>query len=142
VPGKGWTSVGWLQPDEARAKARAAARAALAERLALAVEPDLLPDDVVAEPGAEVVLQTVAQRDQHVLDAAVRDELGEELAALGTFVVAKEVTNHVQGEVTGEVKYRVIEQVGDKLFHRDTSRGLLGKKTGLLISRINSRRKG
>ena len=43
-------------------------------------------------------------------------------------VLAKEIANHVQGEVTGEVKYRVIEQVGDKLFHRDTSRGQLGKK--------------
>jgi hypothetical protein len=117
-------------------------------RLALAVEPsalgiktDLFADDVVAEAGAQVVLETVGERDNHVLHAAVLDELRQELAALGAVVLPQEVANHVEREVTGEVKYRVIEQVSDKLFHRDTSRGLLGKKTGLLISRINSRRK-
>jgi hypothetical protein len=114
-------SVGVLQ-----ATAERQASSAVARRLALAVEPDLLADDIVGQPGAQVVLETVSERDEHVLDAAVFDELGQELAAFGAVVFAQEIANHVEREVTGEVKYRVIEQVGDKLFHRDTSEGLLG----------------
>ena len=53
------------------------------EPSALAVQTDLLPDDIVAEAGAQVVLETIGERDNHVLHAAVLDELREELAASG-----------------------------------------------------------
>src|SRR5438045_636676 len=88
-PGNGWTSEGRLQPpaeSATRAKlpsaklVRMLARAANAARrpLALAVQADLLANDVVAEPGAQVVLEAIGKRDNHVLDAAVRNELGEQ----------------------------------------------------------------
>src|SRR5258708_5907150 len=101
------------------------------EPSALAVQANLLAHDLVAEARAQVVLEAVRQRDNHVLHAAVFDELGQELAALGAVVFPQEIANHVEREVTGEVKYRVIEQVSDKLFHRDTSKDLLGKKDGV-----------
>ena len=39
---------------------------------------------------------------------------------------AQEVPDHVERQISGEIQYRVIEKVGDKLFHRKASRGVKG----------------
>src|SRR4029078_2499047 len=132
VPGKGWTSVGRLQAGPPRdviaraaasGSARAGKRARRATRSAFAVEADLLANDVIIDAAAQIVLQAVGQGHDHVVDASVLDQLRQQLASLRGVVLPREITNHVQGEVAREVKYRVVEQVGDKLFHRGTSRG-------------------
>src|SRR4029078_11996003 len=100
-----------------------ATAASAAKRSALAVQPDLLAHHLFGDSGAQVVLQTVGERDDHVVDASVFDQLAKQAPSFWAVIVPKEIANHVQGEIAREIDYRVIEQVGDQLFHRDTSKG-------------------
>ena len=60
---------------------------------------DLLADDVVRDAGAEVVLKAIRQRDDHVVDAPVLDQLAEQLSSFRAVIVTQEIPHHVQGEI-------------------------------------------
>src|SRR5262245_30710242 len=83
---------------------------------ALGVELDLLAHHVLGEAGAQVVLETVGEGHDHVLDAAVLDQLGEQGPSFTAVIVAEEVLDHVDGELPREVEHRVVEEKGDELF--------------------------
>src|SRR5262249_28826831 len=87
----------------------------------LGVGADLVADDLLADPAADVVLQAVGEGDHHVGDPAVLDELGQEGAPLAALVVAQELTRHLERQVALEVEDEVVEQVGDEPVHRPST---------------------
>src|SRR6185436_9918958 len=82
---------------------------------------DLFAYDVVGDPGPQVVLEAIGEGDDHIVDAPVFDQLAEQLSSFGAVVLTQEIPHHVQGEIAGKVDYRVIQKIGDQLFHRETS---------------------
>ena len=75
--------------------------------------------------GTSYVEDVPAERLRVALDS---DHFFQQRSRGGGVITAKKLTNGIQRQIAGEVEYRVIEKVGDKLFHRLASVGTIDQK--------------
>jgi len=68
----------------------------------------LLPDRFVADRLLDDLEQAVGKDDHHVADASILHDLGEERAGFAAVVVAQEVAQHLQCQVTLEIENHVL----------------------------------
>ena len=81
-------------------------------------ELQLLANDFLVHARAQVVLQTVGQREEQLVDPLVLDELLQKLPGLAAVVRAQELPNGVQGDLALEIQVHILQEVAHKLFHR------------------------
>ena len=118
--GAGFTYGDTLEEVQAETNSASATNSAAGpsfDILRLGVGADLLAQRLVVDAGLQVVLKTIGERDHHVRDAAVLDQLGEQRAAFAAVVVAQEIAHHVEREIALEIENQIFEEVLDELFH-------------------------
>src|SRR6202034_769687 len=85
-------------------------------RSALRVERELLAHDLLVDPGADVLLETIGQGQEQLVDPFVLDQLGQERLRLSAVVPPEKLTNRVERDLPLEVQIEIFEQVPHKLF--------------------------
>lgn len=70
---------------------------------ALGIERQLVTNVASGNPRTDVILETVCERDEQIIHAALFDDLGEHFTRFSTIVFPQEFADFFGGDIPGEI---------------------------------------